>query len=247
MLRGRLSTACSHPLPTAAGFTVTEIQLYQAGQEDYTAEISKFKKAGCEVFTMLATPADFANFWKQCHQQGWVPKIATVDKGLLFPEAVEALGAPPNGVGLCSGYNWGPLLPYKLSYTGETCQQFADEFEKRSGKQWTQPLGQMVPLEMAIWALQHATDPTDRESIIATLKDMKFDTIGGPIDFSAPVPAQVTPGVNHVHPNVYKTAWFAGQWQQGTKHPYDYWIVDNTTSPDIPVQKEQILIPGATA
>ena len=63
------------------------------------------------------------NFWKQAKQQGWYPTIATVDKAILFPEAIEALGAPPIGVGLISGDWWSPTRPFKSYLTGETCQQ----------------------------------------------------------------------------------------------------------------------------
>ena len=44
------------------------------------------------------------------------------------------------GYGLSTEVWWTPRHPFKSSLTGETCQQFADDFEKRSGLQWTQPL-----------------------------------------------------------------------------------------------------------
>ena len=67
---------------------------------------------------------------------------------------------------------------------------------------------------------------------------MKFDSIGGPMDFSAPVTASPTPGQGHVHPNVYKSPVCAGQWVKGTKYMFDYVVVDNTAAPNVPVERK---------
>ena len=223
------------PLIAADGFKLIDAGRWQDGTEDFTAEISKFKTAGCEVLAGVFNPPDFTNFWKQCFQQGWHPKIATIDKAILFPQSVEAIGSIATG--LTSAAWWSPSRPFKSYFTGETCQQWADEFTKRTNNQWTQPLMHVVTFEMATWALQHATDPTSKDSILQAITTMKFDSIGGSMDFSAPVTAQPTPGQGHVHPNVYKSPVCAGQWVKGTKYQFDYKIVDNTAAPDVPIDQ----------
>ena len=112
--------------------------MFQNGTEDFTAQITSFKKAGCEVGLGVFVPPDFTNFWKQCKQQGWNPKVASYAKCLLFPQSLEALGDV--GVGLTTEVWWAPTHPYTSALLGETCQQFADEFTKRTNQQWTQPL-----------------------------------------------------------------------------------------------------------
>ena len=73
-------------------------------------------------------PPDFTNFWKQRAQQGWNPKAGTYAKALLFPQSVEALG--DIGIGLTTEVWWTPAHPFTSRSLGETCQQFADEFEQ---------------------------------------------------------------------------------------------------------------------
>jgi branched-chain amino acid transport system substrate-binding protein len=234
------------PVITAAGFTIVDPGRWQDGSEDFTAEISMFKKAGAEVLSGVFNPPDFTNFWKQCKQQAWYPKIATVDKAILFPQSIEALGPPPIGVGLISGDWWDPNRPWKSYLTGQTCKEWADDYTARTKQEWTQPLMHVVTFEMAIWALQHATDPTSKDAINSAIKQMKFTSIGGDMDFSAPVATDMNkPGQSHVHPNVYKSPACAGQWIQGTNYPYDYVVVSNAAAPMVSVGAQQI--PVATA
>jgi branched-chain amino acid transport system substrate-binding protein len=225
------------PIIKSAGLTITDAGRWQDGSEDFTSEITTFKKAGCEVMEGVFSTPDYTNFWKQCNQQGWVPKIACVDKGLLFPAAIEAVGSI--GTGLVSTLFWAPTWPYKWSLTGETCQQFADSFTKASGQQWSSALSHGTIFEMAAWVLQNATDPTSKTSIQAVVPTMKFDTMVGPIDFSAPLlPTPVKPGPGHVADHVYKSPAMAGQWVKGTTYPFNFVSVANVAAPNIPVDAQ---------
>ena len=80
------------PFFKAEGYTVVDGGPYQVGQEDYTSMISLFKKNAVEIVSFLGIPPDLANFWSQCLQQGFHPKIADMAKATLFPTAMEALG-----------------------------------------------------------------------------------------------------------------------------------------------------------
>ena len=228
----------------SVGLTIVDGGRWQDGSEDFTQQITLFKKEGCEVMEGVFSTPDYTNFWKQCNQQGWVPKIACVDKGLLFPKAIEAVGAI--GIGLVSTLFWAPTWPYKSYLTGETCQQFADSFTKASGEQWSSALSHGTIFEMAAWVLQNATDPTSKTSIQTTAATMKFDTMVGPIDFSAPVitasPVPVGPG--HVADHVYKSPCMAGQWVKGTTYPFNFVGVANVAAPNIPVDAQLVPIGG---
>ena len=222
------------PIMEGAGLTVVDGGRWQPGSEDYTQQISLFKKEGCEVMEGVFVTSDFTNFWQQCHQQGWVPMIACVDKGLLYPEAIESVGAPL-GYNLTSTLFWGPTWPYKSYVTGETDQQFADEFAKRTGKQWSSALLHGVIFEMALWALRNAEDPTSRESINAVVPKMKLEGQSGLIDFTGQV-EEPQPGPRKIDEHVYKSPTMAGQWVKGTHgHAFDYVSVSNVAAPNIPV------------
>ena len=94
---------------------------------------------------------------------------------------------------------------------------------------------------MAVDALKRATNPDDKRPILEAIKTTKLDTIGGLIDFTAPV-APVGPpwttGPQHVVENVYKTPQVGGQWRKGTKYPFELTIVSDAAAKGIgiPVQ-----------
>jgi branched-chain amino acid transport system substrate-binding protein len=219
------------------GYKVIDPGAWQPGTEDYTAMISMFKKNAVEVVQGFMTPPDMANFWKQSIQQGFKPKLATIAIGTLFPQAIEAIGEI--GAGLTTEVWWTPAWPYKSSLTGETCQQFADEYEKRSSSQWTQPLLHYVVFEMAADCLKRAKDPMSKDAINEAIKTMKLDTIAGPVDFTAPVADNTARPVF----NCYTSPCLGGQWVKGTgKWPFDLKVVFNGTFPAVPVDAKIIPI-----
>ena len=221
--------------------------LFQNLTEDFTAQITQFKKEGCEIGLGVFLPPDFTNFWKQAAQQGWKPKLGTYAKALLFPQSIEALGDV--GIGLTTEVWWTAAHPFKSPLLGgETCQQFADEFTKRTSLQWTQPLLHFIVFEMAVDTLKRATSVDDKEAILAAIKTTKLDTIGGPIDFSAPVEPPGppwTPGPRHIVENCYKTPLVGGQWRKGTKWPYELTICSDAAAPGlVPVQDKVQPLPA---
>ncbi len=65
---------------------------------------------------------------------------------------------------------------------------------------------------------------------MAAISTTKMETIGGPIDFTAPV----DPNSLRPVPNVYRTPLVGGQWVKGTgKWPFELVIVDNKMGPAI--------------
>ncbi len=228
------------PVYAPAGLTAVVPSQYQVGTEDFTSQLAEFKKAGAEIGMGVFIPPDFTNFWKQAIQQGWKPKLATYAKALLFPQSVEALGPIANN--LTTEVWWTPSHPFTSSLLGETCKQFADKFTAANNNaQWTQPLLHFIVFEMAVDALKRATSVDDKEAIIQAVKTTKLDTIGGPIDFTAPVEAAGPPfkvGPCHIVENVYKTPLVGGQWRTGTTYPFDLTIVSTAAAKDlgIPVQ-----------
>ena len=77
---------------------------------DYTAQITKFKQAGIQIFNTFPIPPDFATFWRQAAQQGLTKQIqiAQIAKTGLFASQVDALGSL--GCNLASGAYWGADL-----------------------------------------------------------------------------------------------------------------------------------------
>jgi branched-chain amino acid transport system substrate-binding protein len=210
--------------------------LYQEPNEDFTSIISNFKNAGAEIFTGLMIPPDFVNFWKQATQQGWKPKVFDLAKAILFPSAMEAVGEI--GYNLSGPMFWHPSFPFKSTLSGMTCQQIADEWEKKNNTMWQQPILHYLLGEWVVDVLKRTKNVDDKEEIIANVASTKMaETVGGPLDFTAPV------DMAGLHPvkNVVVTPLYGGQWVKGKgKYPFDIVIVSNPNKNAVTVQQKLI-------
>ncbi len=218
------------PAMTAAGYKIVDPGLYTVPTEDFTDFVSTYKKDACEIVTGTVIAPDFTNFWKQAFQQGYRPKVVTVGKALLFPETVTAIGDIAAGVTV--EYTWGPHWPFKSSLTGETCRQLADDYENRTGNQWTAPIGTYDRMEWLVDALKRTDDVGDKEKVIAAIASTKLDTMLGPIDFTAPIKMGSLRPVE----NVYMPPVGGGQWMSGTKHRFEIVQVSNVWSQQCEIQ-----------
>lgn len=224
----------SPPLLKAAGYTVVLPDNYPPGMEDFTAQIALFKKSGCEIVMGTPAPSELANFWKQSLQQGLRPKIVVGGISLLFPAAINAIGATLTNA--LSELNWHRDWTFKSSLTGDTCVQFADDYEAKVGAQWTQALGIHQVFEWGVDVFKRTTNVDDKETILKAITTTKMVTIQGPIDATAPVNPAPTQGNLHPHANVYLTPVTTGQWQKGKgKYPFDMEQIGNVYWPDLPV------------
>jgi branched-chain amino acid transport system substrate-binding protein len=207
------------PVPTQkAGFEITVPGFFQPRTNDYSAQITAFKEAGCEIIGGITYPDDFKTFVNQCAQQGYKPKAMTVAAALLFPGGIEALG--PLGDGMSSEVWWTPAFPFKSTLTGQVSRDIADAWEAEQGRQWTQPLGYSHAIwEVALDILKRSSNPLDRTANRDAMVATNLDTLIGNVNFSA-----------GPHPNVSTTPIFGGQWVKGEKWPYDLKIVDNTVN-----------------
>jgi branched-chain amino acid transport system substrate-binding protein len=207
------------------------------GTEDFTSIVNQFKNAGVEIVTGSMIPPDLTTFWKQSVQQGFTPDIVTVSQAARFPYSVEAVG--DIGVGLTTEVAWSPGFPFPSSLTGETAGELAADFQTRTGQQWLQSLSHYALGEIAMDVLGRASNPKDKESILAALDSTKMDTIVGPVDFTSPV----AEGMLHPVKNVCRSLLAAGQWISDTTFPYDLSIVGNAAAPSVPLQGELQLLP----
>ncbi len=216
---GNAFRAVFPPIAKEAGYKFVLSSAYPDGTTNYSSMISQFKAAGADFFTNVPLPPDFATMWKQSVQQGFKPKLATVAKVLLFPPDAYALG--PLAYNVATDAWWAPTLPWKSSFTGETCQQMANEFEASHG-QWNSNISNYSLFEVAHAALTMVSDPHDKAEVADAIHKVNIQALAGPLDFTSGKPA---PGVAITPP-------LGVQWQKGTKYPVEMQVVDNTLQPD---------------
>jgi branched-chain amino acid transport system substrate-binding protein len=217
------------------GYTIVDPGRYPDLTTDFTAQITAFRNGNCEILTGVPIPPDFTTFYKQAASQGYIPKVATIAKAMLFPSSAQALGSLAQNIG--TEYWWGPTHPFKSSLTKQSCAQMASAYESKTGDQWTQPIGFVHALfEVAIATLKSAGVVHNPNAFVAALSKLKVSTIVGPLNWQAgPVP------------NVTKTPLVGGQWRAGnTKSGYELVIVTNKQHTNIPLGGSPQVIPGAT-
>ena len=103
------------------GYKVVDAGRFPNKTPDYTSFIDLWKKEKVEILTSIQPPPDFAAAWRQCFQQGFIPKMCTGGKPILFPSAVQALGGNlPNGLTTCVW--WSPYAPIQILHSRIRCQ-----------------------------------------------------------------------------------------------------------------------------
>lgn len=214
------------PVLEKLGYSLNDPGRYQNLTDDFSAQINAFKSDGSDVITGVMIPPDFTTFWNQAQQQGFKPKVASIGKAILFPQAVEALGK--NGHNLSCEVWWSANHPFKSSLTGQSAGELAEGFTKATGRPWTQPIGFVHALfEVAVDVMKRA-DPTDSEAVIAAIAASNIETIVGKVAWDG---ANLPPFAGK---NVAKTPLVGGQWRLREGGGYDLVIVDNQTAPNIP-------------
>ncbi len=216
---GNAFRAVFPPIAKAAGYKFDLSAAYPDNTTNYSSMISAFKNDNADFFTNVPLPPDFAVMWKQSAQQGFKPKLATVAKVLLFPPDAYALGKLSYNVATDAW--WVPSLPWKSSFTGETCQQLANEFEAAEKQQWNSNISNYSLFESAYAALTSVSDPHDKAEVADAIHKVNIQAVAGPLDFASGGPA---PGVAITPP-------LGVQWQKGTKYPVEMQVVDNTLQP----------------
>ena len=213
------------PAMKKAGFKVVDTGPYNDGLNDYSAQIAKLKANNCQIFNTFPLPPDFATFWRQAAQQGYVPIIPQIAKTGLFPSQVEALGKL--GVGLIGTAFWTNTFPYSSSFLGKSSKELADGYEA-TGKQWTQMVGSTAALfDVGMALIKAAPNPKDKVGVANAMATLKVDTPLGHLDWTkGPVK------------NVTRTPLINCQWVKGTKHPLDLVVVDNADDKNVPVARK---------
>jgi len=210
------------PVMAQKGYELVDTGRFQSMTDDFSAQISAFKSAGVEIVTGVVIPPDFTTFWTQAAQQDFNPKVVNVAKASEFPQAMAALG--DRAEGLSVEVWWSPHHPFASGFTGQSSAELAAAYEAETGRPWTMPLGFKHSLfEVAIDALKRTEDPTDPDSIAAAIRATSYQSVVGPINFSAgPVP------------HIANTPLVGGQWRVENGTPI-LDIVENGAAPDVPL------------
>lgn len=215
------------PVMTQLGYDIVDLGRHKVLNDDFTNFINAFKQQDVQIVTGTMIPPDFITFWNQAQQAGYRPRMATVAKGLLYPQDVAAIG--PSAHNLSCEVWWAPTFPFTSSLNGASAGDYAAKFQAATGRPWTQVLGFVhALLEVAVDAIRRADDPTDPETLTAAVAATNLDTIVGKIAWPG---ASAPP---FAAKNVCRTAVVGGQWRAQADGAPKLVIVETTDAPMVP-------------
>jgi branched-chain amino acid transport system substrate-binding protein len=211
----------------AAGYTVVNPGYFNLGTEDFTAMISEYKKAGCELNIGSNPGKDFPNFWTQCAQQGYNPKVCNEMIGLGAYSDQLAMGDA--AFGIIQIFTWHKSWPYHDNISGMTNAEVADRYEKDFNQPWDQFITGYMRNGWVVDVLKRTTNLDDKESVLQAIKTTKLELITGPLDLTSPV----DPTTLHVTPGIWKQPISLGQLQKGQKWPVEGPMVAAVDAPGV--------------
>ena len=204
---------------------------FPIGTKDYTNIISTFKNEGVDIVVANMITPDFGVAWKQFHQQGFVPKVFVIGKGLHFTTDVMALGGDL-GNGLLSEDLWEGSFPYTCTLTGQTADELTKEYEAASGKYGDCTIGYDMSIFEIINDVFTRAKSVDREKVRKALAETNLDTVYGHIQYNEQHIAEVPVVVS--------------QWRLGDDGKWSKAIIANGTFKEIPLSAEKMyFIPGS--
>lgn len=212
-----------------AGMTEVPGGIFKEQVDDFSNQVAAFREGGAKIVTGLVFPEHFATFYGQARQSGLSLEAATIAAAFVFPSGVEVLG--DRGAGMSTEIWFNRQLPFKSSLTGQTADAFCGAYEASTGKQWAQPMGYHHAIwEVAVAALKASGDPKNRAAVRDLIAGLTLDTVIGTVDFK-----------NSPMKSVASTWVTMGQWHRnaaGSKFPYELYVTNNVTAPQVPIQKE---------
>jgi len=113
-----------------------KIGLFPIGTKDHSSTIRQWKKNKCEVLWGNCPGPEMGVLWRQCHAQGYVPKIVVASRAGLYFDDISAWGGDlPQGIS-CEVL-WSSDYPPNdfPGIGGTTPQSIFKEWENKTGKQ----------------------------------------------------------------------------------------------------------------
>ena len=211
------------------GLTLMDAGQLQLAAPDYEGIATRLRNARVQMVTGVLPPPVAQAFFAAAKKVGYQPRMASIAKAFPFPDTVERSSAP--GLALTNEIWWSPAWPFLSGLTGQTSQQVASEYEKRTGRQWIQTLGFSHALvDLAAQVIRQSPEAT-RQALGLTLRRITAKTVVGPLNFSGRLPSL----------NVCTTPAVGGQWQRNAQGRWILQVVDNTRSPVVPVTADFVL------
>jgi len=230
------------------GYQIIDVGLVAWGTKDFSAYIERWKRERVDVLVANMIAPDFATLWRQTREMGFIPKLTSIGRAVLFPSNVEALGGDLP-LGIATEYWFGPAFSTRSRLLNVNAKEYCDMWEKETGRQWTAPIGPGVTLlEIALSSIERAGS-LEPEALRNAVAESDLDTPLGHVSFKQPYPPEIAdaltefPALLENKDHISLTPVTVGQWFRGTKYAWDLKVVDNGIYKQIPIEVEPKTIP----
>jgi len=179
--------------------------LFPLGTMDFAPMIQEWKDYGCEIIWGNAPGPEFGTMLRQCHMQGFEPKMVFAAKAALFYDDVAAWGGDlPNGI--CTEVKWSPLIEGCPGIGDTTPQSLFERWVEQTGEPLNQGIGEAYPaVQILVDAIERA-GTLDGEKVSKAIGETDMMTILRRVKFD--------PGIHFSRVPI-----FFGQWQK-TDNPW---------------------------
>lgn len=176
------STMLEKKLPER-GYTIEDPGRFPKATNDYTNLISQLRTAECDIVVGNMQTPDFAVFWKQLKQSGWMPKILLVGKAYHFDTDISALEG--DGANLMTEIHWDRTFPFKSVLTGQTCEDIATAWEDEHDTQYPQTcIGYDYTTLEVIDAALRESKSLDPATLRDAIRAVELDSVYGEVSFN---------------------------------------------------------------
>ena len=168
---------------TDRGYTAYDPGAYLPGQQNFSNIIRNLKTQKVEILAGVMTNADFATFYAQLKEDGYLEniKVITIAKTALFKKDIEKLDIE----GLCTEIWWDPAFPYVSSLDGSTSGQLNEQFTKLTGQEHAPAaVGYDYANIEILYAVLNSAGSLNKDKLIEAAKNLDLDTVIGNVNYN---------------------------------------------------------------
>lgn len=153
-----------------------KVGLFPLGTTDFSSVVKEWKDNNVEIVWGNCPGPDFGVLYRQCHAQGFKPKMVGAARAALFHEDVSTWGGDlPLGVGIEMW--WHPGYANCPGFGGTTAQSLYERWHADTGKPVNQAVGHgYMPVQVIVDAIGRA-GTLDKEAVNKALADTDLMTI----------------------------------------------------------------------
>ena len=172
----------TRPKLKAAGFDVVMDERYSTNASDFSSLLSQLKSRGVDAVLVAGHETEILNFVRQAKSLAVAPKLYAFTVGVPSADFRKALGADADyAFGMTA---WLPSAELKDRWFGDAAQ-FAEAYKAKFGYEPDYHAASGVSdVEALVQAMEDAGS-TDPKKVRDALAKVSFDSLYGPIKFSA--------------------------------------------------------------